>query len=522
MESVNSSGGRGGSLQSYSLSHSDLASLQLPTPLGHKSSKKITLDEVRVEPAQEVNDLDALGEIELDIDADGNIVGIVDPFEEPELPPLPFHDAQARGSAPDLRSEVDEQLQQQIQVGEQQLLVADNDGDLIMMDDALLPNEGVAREDQHLPPAGAAPLVKDPPNKKHKTNYLCADNPTSVNSTTMKLWRDNYLERNLSEVSTRVAPKTGRAEARVNAFNIVFGQGIAGVGRPNGVGGLEHPLAQMFAGDSLMKAVMGITTEASSGSEDGRRRRPASEAFEAELTPEDARRVRPRVEGETPQQIGGAYEGQQEVDDMAFIFDDDGAPEQARDAPGGLDDRLSSSLMPWNRTPSVHRPSSVIGTKQKLPSPKNNAALPIERYSDVPGVPSSDLGFGVAPSLHSDFEEFGHAAFVNTQEAQESQWMNSTLDRASNEFLEYVSDQVRATGAPLRDHKNDLLWVEFEELAPAGQYPRIVAAQAFLHVLTLATKNLIKVEQRAEGNQPFDTIHIRTLVNHDPEGNNEI
>lgn len=101
-----------------------------------------------------------------------------------------------------------------------------------------------------------------------------------------------------------------------------------------------------------------------------------------------------------------------------------------------------------------------------------------------------------------DFELHGPGANVDTQTAAQSQWMKETLDRESFNFLEFLRAGVDKARPPDDDDQDELAGVEpkqefvlFEELLPPTGNSKVVAAQALLHTLALATKNLIKVNQ---------------------------
>lgn len=101
-----------------------------------------------------------------------------------------------------------------------------------------------------------------------------------------------------------------------------------------------------------------------------------------------------------------------------------------------------------------------------------------------------DISFSNA---EDEFQLYGPAAGVSTQVAAESQWMRATLDQESNNFLEFVKTHVAQKVADTdgESHRS----VHFQDLLPASQHSKIVAAQAFHHVLTLASKGLIDVQQ---------------------------
>jgi meiotic recombination protein REC8, fungi type len=95
-----------------------------------------------------------------------------------------------------------------------------------------------------------------------------------------------------------------------------------------------------------------------------------------------------------------------------------------------------------------------------------------------------------------------HSPSATVTEAQ-SPWIAATLDSESRNFLDFLDAQIQSHHPPPSDPisptargnaapgQNAL----FESLLPPTQHSRIVAAQAFLHILTLATKGLVTVRQ---------------------------
>lgn len=96
-------------------------------------------------------------------------------------------------------------------------------------------------------------------------------------------------------------------------------------------------------------------------------------------------------------------------------------------------------------------------------------------------------------NAEDEFQLYGPAAGVSTQVAAESQWMRATLDQESNNFLEFVRNDIAAKAADVDDEAPRSVF--FDNLLPTSQHSHIVAAQAFHHVLALATKGLIDVQQ---------------------------
>jgi hypothetical protein len=126
-----------------------------------------------------------------------------------------------------------------------------------------------------------------------------------------------------------------------------------------------------------------------------------------------------------------------------------------------------------------------------------------------------ELGHDIDPSLSQvEFEVFGPAAQVDTQTAGDSQWVRDILAREAGNFFEYVLNTIpEKAGDELDDDEMEVgipgqsMSVTFEELFDPRSNSQIVAAQAFYHVLTLATRSRVWVEQDGEM-EPFGSIRI--------------
>ena len=134
------------------------------------------------------------------------------------------------------------------------------------------------------------------------------------------------------------------------------------------------------------------------------------------------------------------------------------------------------------------------------------------RAADEP--PSDDYqGFG---EDYDSFQLHGPGAGVATQTVGQAEWMESTLHREANNFLEFVEAELAALPALERnfDEDEDELAapppppprpvIEFEQLLPPGQHTTVVAAQALHHVLALASKDRLTVRQT----EPFGPIEL--------------
>lgn len=226
--------------------------------------------------------------------------------------------------------------------------------------------------------------------------------------------------------------------------------------------------------------------------------------------------------------------------------------EVGREAPAALAD--ISSQMPWNITASAQGSrlaSSVVrglgfplsvggfpssaGGPSSVPrveggpmgalsrrSSRRTSASPLlgrgeERLSSLElpehGDETDFLGGPFAsdgPGGDSDgFELFGPGADVDIQTAASSRWIRASLDKESSNFLEFVKARLDAEPSPDDDNEEGReggipknTTVEFEELLPPALHTKMVAAQAIHHVLALATKNILNIQQ-TEGYGPI-------------------
>ncbi|KAK4168646.1 hypothetical protein QBC43DRAFT_358460 [Cladorrhinum sp. PSN259] len=469
---------------------------------------------------EEEQEIDVLDDWGIEIDADGNII------EEPELPqipksqlskhgnsihsdlPIPFSDSigdiPMGGTDPFLPSDPpipsreeqqEHQPQQQEQEQEQE-------------------QQEVAMNNQQNAVVQQAPVRV---RRQRQRRVLAPDNQTSFSKDVLRDWNANYLD----YVTPAPFPGYGAtpAEARHNAFNLIFGRGIANVGHAADGHNIFNPMAAHFAGHALQVQILGIACY-SADLEDGEaprgRRRIASEALEL-VEEESARRVRPRLSSQAAQVIPRPEENEPAI-------------EAGRDAGSALPDLPSD--VPWNR-PSSQIPSSSMkgaagqgsraGSRQVSASPlvgRSHGLDAIERFSDQP-IFGSD-GFGdflpsqgndafssdlAAPPDFPDVPRRDESVVVNTSQA-----MLNALDREGRSFHAFIQTMAKDRGYP-KDNDTEVSrarqWVDFDQLFESEDRNRAVIAQAFHHVLSLATKNIIKVEQEGQGGtEPFGTIRV--------------
>jgi hypothetical protein len=308
----------------------------------------------------------------------------------------------------------------------------------------------------------------------------------------------------MAEDWKRIAVSKATAQAKQNANYWLLGKGITGVGDGLGRNGIKGPLAEMWSGDNLYLILTG--------------RKRVTKGKKREGEDEDTvteRRVRPRLD----------FDG----DRPAFQLDDtlmrDYELEVGREGQEPLED--ISSAMPWNISASIRGSSVTRAIRAATGIPGSIASSLTYRSNRIVNASpvidhGATSGLGAAEGLSSDtagfadlsglvgedeFELYGPAAGVNTQITGQSQWQKATLDRESNNFLDFIAnavDEKRTSADAAGLDAQGLNDIEFEELLPPQSHSRTVAAQALLHVLTLGTKKLIQATQK----EPFASIAL--------------
>ena len=404
-------------------------------------------------------------------------------------------------------------------------------------------DHGLAKSPSPIGPEESSESADAPQQRKRREpKVLPTDMAQELHNADLASWNNNYLE-NMAQATLAKVRHRYAAVAKKNATTWILGTGIGGVGLGLGVSKIKSPL-DMFAGDALLEALTGRESSAA-----GRKRSHDEEA--EHTTDSEGRRVRAREDD--GEQIGRG-DGATLRDDQTFGIGDDVSTlclssvllltleqsiEVGRDAPLALED----VSMPWNVSSSVargyagslgggmgtsggrpsslpHRASSVIPGSLDRRASRITSASPLIgrgvehlRSLELPTHEDEDELLGnrtIQGSEANDFELYGPAAGVSTQTAAESQWIRATLDRESNNFLEFVKAEIAAAEQRREDVAESAIdansEVKFEELLPPTQHSKIVASQAFLHVLSLATKGLISVQQGVA----FGPIAIRT------------
>lgn len=487
---------------------------RLPSDLGQKDSP-FALRGEEFDPTSDFNMFpdfpnDAMP-IALNFDEFGNLVGIDE--NELELPALPQVSTSQPTAAQNAVSASNTQAED--------VLLGEDDAVLIP-EEPLLPDAEAFGTNQ--PPTSGKPRAsevshataknKRAPRRKAKT-AIKLDEIDKISRDEFKSWTRDYIEH--MEALRKQHAACSLMEARRNARAFVIGNGVANVGNPRTFGGVDHPLATCFAGNALEALLAGHDPVDVPEQQPAGRRRRSEEAFDSE-DDEDVRRVKQKTADNDE-----AARGWRDGDGDTLMIGDDTVPEVGMEPMAAMAEQHSSSMMPWSRPGSAVPGSSVRGqesARKSAPAPspllgRGRLLLDIDRRSDSIGHPSDDpeinqlLGRSSTPEIPAGGLENG--ANNNGPAAL------ATLDVASQDFLEYLAGRMTRNGTSNDSgalaEQSQKLWVDFDHLASPASHTKAVAAQAFLHVLSLATKNIISVQQ-SEGARfvPFRPIRVGMSV----------
>jgi meiotic recombination protein REC8, fungi type len=157
-----------------------------------------------------------------------------------------------------------------------------------------------------------------------------------------------------------------------------------------------------------------------------------------------------------------------------------------------------------SQSPLIGRGSNLPGNLDHFSLAQEDDDIIYGRDDDFRSITGSQPAFGLPSSSRAtsrqpnnkDFEMFGPAAAVDTQTAGTSQWVRQALDHESNNFFEYVKNSIDERAVDeLSQEGQGAGFVTFGELFEEDRDTAVVAAQAFYHILTLATKKRVWVEQ---------------------------
>ncbi|KAI1007849.1 hypothetical protein K3495_g384 [Podosphaera aphanis] len=383
---------------------------------------------------------------------------------------------------------------------------------------------------------GLEPEVSARAPQKHrrktaKKNLAAADRSTELGtmeiSKMMSDYPQNMMSQNLFKSRMRA-----QAQSRKNAIHYVFGTGINFIGESIASSMPHNPLTE-FHGAALMARITGKSLTAQLI---GRKRQASREIRDFEPN----KRIRSHEPQPGPEPGPEPFNMIFEDENPSILAEQniqtnrsDKSVELGREVDSALKD--SSAILPWNQSTSIfsHQKSSVRhpGSRFISASPLlgygsaisgNNKVIDEMvtyeeglNYIDDPATGTGDLigNTGVIAQINEndDFELFGPAAAVDTQTASTSQWVHETLHKESENFLGFVQNAISIKAANGSDSIRAKS-LTFLELFDPRKNSRIVAAQAFYHVLSLATKQHLWVDQisdRQDGNLKLeDDIYI--------------
>ncbi|KAL2393307.1 Protein arg-6, mitochondrial [Exophiala dermatitidis] len=416
-----------------------------------------------------------------------------------------------------------------------------------------------------------------PQRRARPVKSIRPDQRTELSNRDLNEWNENYLVNMAAALRSRQS-QVSRYEAKKNAEFWILHQGIGNIAGTFGDDRTQHPFAlfsgqslwellrdDKAGGTKRSRSRSGSdTAEADDGDENARRVRARTTASQEE-----------HGRGEDGVGIDNNDNGINFDEDDGLNIQGPGGDEfnigseVGRHAPPSLPDR--SSGMPWNTGISsrqsfaqpgsrglrhgsgLFRMSSSVGGLaggMELVGPPSafgrrgsrfTSASPLLGKGPGPSFPrlssqetgemhgsrlssnvsnendfadlDAQLGVGADADVDVDFELFGPSANVDTQTAAQSQWVAETLENEAYNFLTFVNTKVQALAEEGQERDRGAA-VTLDELLPPTQHSQVVGAQAFLHVLALATKGLLQVAQA----EPYGEIGIAVADSWVPQG----
>ncbi|KZF20855.1 hypothetical protein L228DRAFT_262733 [Xylona heveae TC161] len=391
------------------------------------------------------------------------------------------------------------------------------------------------------PEEAAAPNARRPSMRRgRQRKAFRMDEAIEIRNAELACWNDEYIP-NMAAANTHKQNRRDHVQARLNASFWVFGCGLGGIGHILDLSNTRGS-RDLFAGDYLREALLGERSASTS------RKRPWERDDETQS--EDEHR-RSRLRQDIDDQVGRAGEPLLDEDGMLALGDQEGI-ELGREA--FPVEEGHSSMMPWNIGSSLpgsrqgstrgqggssmiggfrtSGPSSIGGFEMGFAGSRGSfsrgltrrgSRLPsaspllgrgrhggLERLSslELPEIDpevEGDLTLGGPEPMDLDLNEAQRGFELEMPVATQSQWLAETLDNESFNFLDFVKEKLRNTREATHDEEEDELsedfrppgvnHVAFDELLPPAEHTKVVAAQALLHTLSLATRNLISLRQ---------------------------
>ncbi|RMD42955.1 hypothetical protein DV735_g2180, partial [Chaetothyriales sp. CBS 134920] len=397
-----------------------------------------------------------------------------------------------------------------------------------------------------------------PQQHARKARRVQIDARAELTNAELRQWTNDYLS-HMASVVRHKEQYGSVAQARKNAAFWIMGQGVGGVEVLFGQDRTDHPLA-VFSGQGLLDALRGNssspTTPTTPTTSSKRAHTPTDDDYDDD---QESRRVRAR--------IGGGVAGNDEAAIIPDEYDDDDMridSEVGRHAQSSLPDR-PSSVMPWNMSgsrqgsvvsrlfgsagrggtsimpPTVSRRGSRLTSASPLLGKGLRSRLPSLDIHGGPGSTGLETGLGLGsdvdnfnpddlamPYASDDFEFYDPpAARVDEQQAGENAtaaaaaaagWLGKTpMEDETLNFLDFLDTKIAEHGVEMvggaDEDSNEVEGggagkkkksITLDELVPPEENTSAVGAQALLHVLSLATKGLARIEQK----EPWDAIRL--------------
>lgn len=372
-------------------------------------------------------------------------------------------------------------------------------------------------------------VVQAPMRRQPKRRTIPVDQNMELRNADLASWMHDYVS-NMHEAGKHGQALRMAAQAKKNAEYWVLGLGIGGVGAIPGNTDLASPL-DMFRGDALLFS-LGIDRSAA------KKKRGRKDVDKEAGATEEGRRVRQRSEDDE------RGRGDVDMEDGApVIIEEEEDVELPREAGLDMESRLSPTL-PWNITASV-RDSSLapsarralgfggsatsaggqgsigvagsLGRRSRMVSasplqgrgpPGNLAPLASSEAGDDVGDTLAGMGGNISVSSHGNFELYGAAAHVDTQTANDSQFARTAFAKEMENFGMFIFDRLRekeeaaAVAEGIETEGVAHHEIMFEDALPPETTTKIVAAQGFMHLLSLATHGRVAARQT----EPFGDI----------------
>ena len=353
------------------------------------------------------------------------------------------------------------------------------------------------------------------------------DDRPQIRNSTLANWNAEYVM-NMAIAREQRSLRKRVMQAKHRAYQVVFGVGINRIGMVKSNSRTAHPLA-MFAGDSIRGMLVSPV----------RKRAASVEDVVKSTSPHKQRKMSPSPTA------GRGLSNQGAHPEVALFAEFEEDIERGRQPQPSLQDH--SSHMPWNIASSQYgsrqgsRQSSLVRTHMGRSSanrgiqgsgrashssafdihadlgssPSSHAAVSSPLRSRALRYDKSSFGTqllertspvhvteGEEQSYQPDFELLGPALDVDTQTAAGSQWIRTALSAESSNFLGFVKTNSRKLGMNEGAFPGSTKEIPFHDLLPETEHTRTVAAQGFMHVLTLASRSLLQVKQEL----PYDEI----------------